>query len=133
MDATSDRAFGNGRLRRPGSDLCERSRAFALRMIQLFRALPSRTSAQLIGKQLFRSGTSVGAHIAEANRAKSRRDFISKIDGAMQELEESLYWMDLLVDAGEIEQSMIADLRKEANELMAIFTAITKQTKLSEC
>ena len=69
---------------------------FALRIIKLYAALPKTTEAQVLGKQILRSGTSVGAHYREACRAKSDADFISKIEGALQELDETLYWLELL-------------------------------------
>ncbi len=72
-------------------DLRERTKAFALRVIKLYGALPQRVEAQTLGKQILRSGTSVGAHYREAQRAKSDADFISKIDGALQELDETAY------------------------------------------
>ena len=84
------------------TDLKNRTKAFALRIIRLYQALPKSGEAQVIGKQILRSGTSVGAHYREACRAKSPADFISKIEGGLQ---------------------------KEANELTAIFVASVKTTK----
>ena len=72
------------------SDLRERTKQFALRIIRLYAALPKSTAAQVLGKQVLRSGTSVGAHYREAQRAKSDADFINKIEGGLQELEETL-------------------------------------------
>ena len=66
-----------------------RTKTFALRVIRLYVALPKTTEAQVLGKQVLRSGTSVGAHYHEAQRAKSNTDFISKVEGALQELEET--------------------------------------------
>ena len=73
-----------------------RTTRFALRVIRLYGAWPKRMEAQVIGKQLLRSGPSVGAHYREAMRARSDAEFISKMEGALQELEESAYWMELL-------------------------------------
>jgi four helix bundle protein len=73
-------------------DLKERTKEFALNIIGLYSQLPKRREAQVLGDQLLRSGTSVGAHFREAQRAKSNPDFISKIEGGMQELEETVYW-----------------------------------------
>ena len=81
-------------------DLKERTRRFGLRIIRLYTSLPKTTEAQVIGKQVLRSGTSVGAHYREAQRAKSDADFISKIEGGLQELDETAYWLELLVEAG---------------------------------
>ena len=72
-------------------DLKIRTREFALRIIRLYTSLPKTTEAQVIGKQVLRSGTSVGAHYREGCRAKSNADFINKIEGSLQELDETLY------------------------------------------
>ena len=80
-------------------DLKTRTKAFALRIIRLYAALPKTAEAQVLGKQLLRSGTSVGAHYREAVRSRSTAEFISKAEGALMELEESSYWLELLADA----------------------------------
>jgi four helix bundle protein len=80
-------------------DLRIRTKEFALRVIRLYSSLPTCIEAQVIGKQLLRSGTSVGAHYREATRARSNAEFISKLEGGMQELEESGYWLELLAEA----------------------------------
>lgn len=72
-------------------DLPQRTKEFALRIIRLYVALPKTTEAQVLGKQVLRSGTSIGAHYREASRAKSNADFISKIETALQELDETCY------------------------------------------
>lgn len=78
------------------SDLRQRTKDFALRIIKLYVALPKTTEAQVLGKQILRSGTSVGAQYREGCRAKSNPDFISKIEGALQELDETCYWLELI-------------------------------------
>lgn len=83
----------------------------------------------MIGKQVLRSGTSVGAHYREAVRARSTAEFVSKISGGMQELEETSYWLELLAEAKILPQEKLADLMKEADELMAILTACAKNAK----
>src|SRR5215471_55346 len=83
----------NGRIK---GDLKERTKQFALNIVALYSQLPKKREAQVLGDQLLRSGTSVGAHFREAQRAKSSPDFISKIEGGMQELEETAYWLELL-------------------------------------
>lgn len=75
---------------KPRQDLRKRTREYAIRIIRFYSVLPKRTEFQIIGKQLLRSGTSVGAQYSEAYRAKSNKDFITKIEGALQELEETL-------------------------------------------
>src|ERR1700719_1880896 len=103
-------------------DLKTRTRQFALRIIRLFAALPKSVDAQVLGKQLLRSGTSVGAHshYREGYRARSDAEFISKLEGGLQELEETSYWLELLVESGILPESRLADLHEEANQLAAI-------------
>ena len=110
-------------------DLKARTKEFALRVIPLYSALPETTEAQVIGKQLLRSGTSVGAHYREGTRARSNAEFISKIEGGLQELEESMYWMELLINASIVTESKMADLLKEADELTAILVTCVKNAK----
>ena len=85
-------------------DLRERAKKFALRIVRLYVALPKTTEAQVIGKQVLRSGTSVGAHYREAQRAKSNADFINKIESGLQELDETAYWLELLEEASGVEK-----------------------------
>ena len=110
-------------------DLKKRTSDFALRIIHLYAALPSHTVAQVLGRQVLRSGTSVGAHYREAFRAKSNADFINKIEGALQELEETEYWLDLLERADVFSAEKLSDFRTETNELLSIFVSIAKSTK----
>ena len=110
-------------------ELKARTKAFALRILRLYVALPKRTEAQVLGKQLLRSGTSVGAQYREAQRAKSDADFINKVEGALQELEESGYWLELLGDSEIVPATRLAPLLKEADELTAILVTIIRRTK----
>ena len=111
------------------SDLKVRTKDYALSVIRLFAALPKRTEAQILGRQLLRAGTSVRAQYREATRGKSTADFISKIEGSLQELEESEYWLELLAESGfYIQESLIA-LKKETGELKGIFVSIVRNTK----
>ena len=110
-------------------DLKLRTRQFALRVITLFSTLPKTVEAQIIGKQLVRSGTLVGAHYREAQYAKSDPDFISKIQGALQELEETIYWLELVSDMQVFADGRLAPLQQEAEELRAIFITIVKKVK----
>jgi four helix bundle protein len=116
----------NGRMR---GDLKVRTKEFALSVVRLYSDLPKRREAQVIGDQILRSGTSVGAHFREAQRAKSRPDFISKIEGGMQELEETVYWLELLEETGFATIEILKPLKTEADELMAIFVTIVRKTK----
>jgi len=110
-------------------DLKIRTRELPLRIIRHYTSLPKATEAQVIGKQVLRSGTSVGAHYREACRAKSNADFISKIEGGLQELEETLYWLELLTQAKIMSSEGIQPLLKEADELIAIFVTMVKKVK----
>ncbi|NGO91239.1 four helix bundle protein [Halomonas sp. 141] len=114
---------------KPVSDLRERTKAFALRVVRLYGALPKTTEAQVMGKQVLRSGTSVGAHYREACRARSDAEFISKIEGGLQELEETTYWLELLVESSIVSKERLSDLMAEANELTAILVTCAKKTK----
>jgi len=110
-------------------DLRIRTKEFALRVIRLYSSLPTSTEAQVIGKQLLRSGTSVGAHYREGTRARSNAEFISKLEGGMQELEESSYWLELLVEAHIFTPEKLMPLMAEADELMAILITCVKKVK----
>jgi four helix bundle protein len=110
-------------------DLAKRTKDFALRIIRLYSALPKSIEAQVIGKQLLRSGTSVGAHYREARRAKSNADFISKMEGALQELDETGYWLELLSESGIVKPERLQPLMKEVEELTAMFVTMVKNVK----
>ncbi len=111
-------------------DLGLRTRSFALAVIGLYGALPKSTVAQVLGRQLLRSGTSVGAHYREARRGKSVADFASKIEGLLQEIDESAYWIDLLSEAKLLKRAVAQPLLVETEELMSIFVTVAKQAKL---
>lgn len=110
-------------------DLIQRTKDFALRIIRLYAALPKTTEAQVLGKQVLRSGTSVGAHYREAQRAKSNADFISKIEGGLQELEETCYWLELIQEAHLFDGKRVQPLREETEALIKIFVTIVTQVK----
>jgi four helix bundle protein len=101
-------------------DLKFRTKEYALGIIRLFSELPKRTEVQILGRQLFRSGTSVGAKYREATPDKSTADFISKIEGSLQELEESEYWLELLAESGFSPEERLLALKKETGELKGI-------------
>jgi four helix bundle protein len=110
-------------------DLTQRTREFAVSVIRLYSSLPKSTEAQVIGKQLLRAGTSVGAHYREATRARSDAEFITKIEGGLQELEETRYWFELLRDAEIVRWDRLAELDREADELTAILVTLAKKRK----
>jgi len=110
-------------------DLKVRTSEFALQIIRMYVRLPKTTEAQVIGKQVLRSGTSVGAHYREGHRAKSDADVVSKFEELLQELDETDYWLDLLVKAGIVPAKTLEPLIKETNELIAIFVTIVTKIK----
>src|ERR1044072_6932601 len=111
-------------------DLKPRTKAFALRIIHLHSKLPKNdTVAQVLGKQVLRSGTSVGANYREASRGRSKAEFISKIGDCLKEIEEIEYWLELLVDSGCVQAVKMAELLDETRQLIAIFTTIDKHPK----
>lgn len=112
-------------------DLRARTKAFALRIIAMCEAMPRGRRGRILGDQIFRSGTSVGANYREAFRARSRAEFISKLGDSQKELEETIYWLEIIADSNTMKPARLALLHKEADELMAIFTSILKSTKQS--
>ncbi|MCX8036615.1 MAG: four helix bundle protein [Candidatus Sumerlaeia bacterium] len=110
-------------------DLRKRTKQYALRIIRLYAALPRRREAQLIGGQVLRAGTSVGAHYCEAYRSRSDAEFVSKMEGGLQELDESLYWLELLVESGTIPMAKLSALLQETNDLISIFVSCIKRVK----
>ena len=111
-------------------DLPDRTKQFARRIIRLYCALPkTNTVAQVLGKQVLRSGTSVGANYREAHRARSKAEFISKIGDSLKEADETLYWLELLLEEKILPGQRLEPLVGEANELVAIFTTVSKRAK----
>ena len=110
-------------------DLRTRTSDFALRIVKLYASLPKTTEAQVLGKQVLRSGTSVGANYREGHRAKSDADIVNKFESVLQELDETDYWLDLLVRSGILPAQKAETLIKETNELIAIFTTIVTKIK----
>jgi len=97
-----------------------RTKKFALAVIKFFAELPKNETCRILGRQLLRSGTSVGANYRAACRAKSTADFISKMGTVEEEADESGYWLELLVEDGQVSTAKAAPLIKEAYELVAI-------------
>ena len=106
-----------------------RTKQFGLRVIRLVEALPTSRTANVIGNQLLRAGTSVGANYRSACRGRSKPDFISKVGIAIEEADEALYWMEMLIEAGLVSEERPADLMNEGNELVAILTASVKTAR----
>jgi|GraSoiStandDraft_46_1057282.scaffolds.fasta_scaffold103995_2 four helix bundle protein len=101
----------------------QRTKAFALRIIRLVRSVPNTQEGRVIGHQLLRSGTSIAANYRAACRARSRAEFLSKISTVVEEADETVFWLELLADAGVVASSRLRDLKSEAEELVAIFNA----------
>lgn len=106
-----------------------RTKAFALRVIKLTESLPTTRAADVIGKQLLRSGTSVGANYRASRRGKSRADFIHKLAIVEEEADESAYWLELLVESGILPHAKLADLMRECDEITAIIVASIRTAK----
>ena len=104
-------------------DLKLRTKRFALAVIHFVESLPKDETCRILGRQLLRSGTSVGTNYRAAKRAKSTADFISKMGTVEEEVDESGYWLELLFEAGKASQPQVEPLTSEANELLAIAVA----------
>jgi len=110
-------------------ELRERTKRFALRIIKLAAALPRNREGDVLGRQILKSGTSVGANYCEALRASSRKQFVSMTEIALREADETLYWLDLLAESEMMSAVRLADLRDECNQLIAILAATVKTSK----
>jgi len=110
-------------------ELKKRTKQFGLRIIRLVEALPKTKTAIAIGNQLLRCGTSVGANYRAACRGRSKADFIAKLGIVEEEADESIYWLEMLVEANIVKPNQVGALLTEANELTAIVTASRKTAK----
>jgi four helix bundle protein len=111
------------------TELKHRTKAFAIRIVKLFRSLPHSPDAQTLGKQILRSGTSVAANYRAVCRARSKAEFISKMGVVLEEADETVFWLELLTETGVPSQERTQDLLKEANELLAVFGASLRTSK----
>lgn len=107
----------------------QKSYAFSLRCVRLYKYLCSRDGNYIIGKQLLRSGTSIGANVREALRAQTRPDFITKLNVALKEASETEYWIELLRDSDYISSSQAESMLADCVELLKILTSIVKKSK----
>jgi four helix bundle protein len=107
----------------------ERTKRFALRIIRLFAALPKTEEARVIGRQLLRSGTSVAANYREACRSRTDAELLAKFGIVEQELDESLLWMELLVESEIVPDARLVELRAECEELLKMTVASSKTLK----
>lgn len=106
----------------PSEELKNRKQ-FAIRIVKLFRSLPKTEEARIIGKQVLRSGTSIAANYRAVCRARSKAEFIAKIGVVVEEADETVLWLELLVETDIVKETRMASLLKESNELLAIFAA----------
>jgi four helix bundle protein len=104
-------------------ELKSRTKKFAVDIIRLFRSLPRAEDVRIVAKQLLRAGTSVAANYRAVCRARSRAEFIAKIGIVAEEADDTVFWLELLVESGMAQQNLVAPVAKEANELLAIFAA----------
>jgi four helix bundle protein len=104
-------------------EMKDRTKQFAIRIVKLFRSLPRSEEARVIGRQLLRSGTSVGANYRAVCRARSRKEFVAKVGVVLEEADETVFWLELLVACELVAARRLAALIREAEELMAIFAA----------
>lgn len=107
----------------------QRTQAFALRVIRLVESLPKSGASGVIGRQLLRRGTSVGANYRSACRAKSQADFVSKMGIVEEESDECINWMELLIETGYVKVELLADLMREAEEILSMVVASIKTAR----
>jgi four helix bundle protein len=112
--------------------LRDRTKKFAMRGIRLFQRLPHLTEAQVLGKQLLRAATSVGANYRAAGRARSKAEFVAKIGIVVEEADEAIFWLECLMESGIVKPDLLRDLLAEANELVAIFAASQRTARQSK-
>ncbi len=108
------------------NELKDRTKKFALSIINLTEKIPSTTQGRVICNQIIRSGTSVGANYRAAIRSRSKAEFISKLNIVQEEADETLYWLELLMDTKLLDGKVLNDIMKETNELVSIFTSSLK-------
>ena len=111
------------------NNIYEISRAFAIRIVKLYKYLKEEKSEYIISKQLFRSGTSIGANVFEGKNAQSRADFANKMNVALKEASESGYWIDLLHETHYLTDSEFDSINDECSRLIGVLTKIVKATK----
>jgi four helix bundle protein len=109
--------------------LRQRTKQFAIRIVRLFRALPRSAEAQVVGKQLLRCGTSVGANYRAVCRSRSKAEFIARMGVVAEEADESVFWIELLIETQAVPEVRVSELLKEAKELTAIFSASRKTAR----
>jgi four helix bundle protein len=112
-----------------GEKLKTRTKQFALRVIKMTSALPRNPAGKVLGHEVLRSGTSIGANYREAYRVRSSAEFLSKMGDCLKESEETGYWLELIRDARLLSATKLSALEKESNELTALFVTIIKSKR----
>jgi four helix bundle protein len=116
----------------PPGDLKRRTKEFAVRIVRLVDALPLKRSAEVIGKQVLRSATSIGANYRAARRGRSGNEFRAKLGIVEEEADETIYWLELLSESGLMKPEQLADLIREANEITAMVVASIKTSRAND-
>ncbi|HLP78457.1 MAG TPA: four helix bundle protein [Candidatus Paceibacterota bacterium] len=111
------------------TELEERTKKFAVRVVKAVAAFPKTSEGQIIGRQLLRAGTSIGANYREANRAEFKNDFVHKVGVAEKEAAETIYWLEICRDTGLGAEKLIAELLDESGQLLAILITIGRKTR----
>jgi four helix bundle protein len=110
-------------------ELQTRTKRFALRVIRLTKALPNTPEGWVLGKQILRSGTSIGANYRAACRSRSRAEFAARVGVVLEEADETSYWLELLTESGMVKPELLCDLVKECDEFTRIFSASRRTAK----
>ncbi len=110
-------------------ELKNRTKRFALRILKLARSLPKNDESRIIGRQIIRSGTAVGANYRAACRARSTSEFIAKLGIVIEEADETVFWLEIIIESGLMKRELVDLLLSEANELTAIFVSAIKTKK----
>jgi len=108
---------------KPADELKLRTKKFALRIVKVFQALPRSEDARTLGRQLLRSGTSVAANYRAVCRSPSKAEFVARLGIVVEEIDETVFWLELLVESGIVSSVRLGNLQREANELLAIFVS----------
>jgi four helix bundle protein len=122
--------FRGGELVSRQEQLRDRTKAFAVRIVRLFQALPYRSAAYVLGKQLLRSGTAVAANYRAACRARSKAEWIAKIGIVVEEADETVFWLEMLAECEIVPRTRLEALLNEAHELTALFTSSQRTSRL---
>ncbi len=116
-------------MQRDSAAMKVRTKDFALRILRLYRSLPRTEESRILGTQLHRSATSIGANYRSACRGRSRAEFVAKLGIVLEEADEAAFWLELLQEANVFQAEKLADLVKEANELVSIFVSSVRTAR----